>query len=88
METAELDSTMPREVILDIANEIVPPRERGPVMTNVGREYLSAYAGNSVTTFADYKNVSIRIFGSASSASGAAGGDVVAVIRWNDRKCQ
>jgi hypothetical protein len=87
-ETASLDSTMPREVITQIADELAPPRERGPLTTALGRDYLSAYSGNSVTTFADYKNVSIRIFGIASPAGTAAAGDVVAVIHWNDRKCQ
>ncbi len=87
-ETASLDSTMPREVITQIADELAPPSERGPLTTTLGRDYLSAYSGNSVTTFADYKNVSIRIFGIASPAGNAAAGDVVAVIHWNDRKCQ
>ena len=87
-ETASLDSTMPHEVITQMVDELVPPSERGPLTTNLGREYLSAYSGNSVTTFADYKNVSIRIFGIASPAGGASAGDVVAVIHWNDRKCQ
>jgi len=87
-ETAELDSTMPREVITQIADELAPPSERGPLTTTLGRDDLSAYSGNSVTTFADYKYVSIRIFGIASPAGIAAAGDVVAVIHWNDRKCQ
>ena len=87
-ETASLDSTTPHEVITQMVDELVPPSERGSLTTNLGREYLSAYSGNSVTTFADYKNVSIRIFGIASPAGGASAGDVVAVIHWNDRKCR
>jgi len=71
-----------------MVDELVPLSERCPLTTNLGREYLSAYRGNSVTTFADYKDVSIRIFGIASPTGGASVGDVVAVIHWIDRKCQ
>jgi hypothetical protein len=87
-ETANLDSTMPRDVITKIVDELAPPGERGPVVDNVGKDYLSAYTGNAVTTFADYRNVSIRIFGTASAAGDGTAGDVVAVIRWNNTKCQ
>ena len=85
-EGANLDSSIRREVIIQIADELVPLNERGPLITDMGREYISAYSGNSVTTYADYKNVSIRIFGIASPVGSA--GDIVAVIHWNNRKCQ
>jgi hypothetical protein len=83
---SNLDSTIPREMLTQIADELVPAGERGPVNPNLGREYLSAYSGNGVTTFADYKNVSIHIFGVASPIGFA--GDIVAVIRWNNRRCR
>lgn len=82
-ETALLDSTLPHEEVLQIVDELVPLSERGPQTMNYGKEYMSAYSGNSVTTFADYKNVSIDIYGEASPA-----GDVVAMIRWKNRKCE
>jgi hypothetical protein len=85
-DTAKLDSTIPRNVITEIADELAPVSERGPVTTNFGKEYMSAYAGNGITTFADYQNVSIRIFGIASPITSA--GDVVAVIEWKKRTCK
>jgi len=66
-ETANLDSTMPRDVISQMVDELAPPGERGPIVGNLGNDYISAYTGNAVTTFADYKNVSIHIFGIAST---------------------
>ena len=85
-ETALLDSTMSHEVITQIFDELVPSGEKGPLIPNLGTDYLSLYGGNSVTTFAEYKNVSISIFGIASPIASA--GDVVAVISWKNRKCQ
>jgi hypothetical protein len=82
-DTAFLDSKLPHEEMIQIIDELAPPSERGPQTMNFGREYMSEYAGNSVTTFADYKNVSINIFREASSA-----GDIVATIQWKNRKCQ
>jgi hypothetical protein len=82
-ETALLDSKLPHEEVIQIIDELAPRSERGPQTMNFGREYVSEYSGNSVTTFAEYKNVSIDIYREASSA-----GDVVAMIRWKNRKCQ
>jgi hypothetical protein len=81
-ETAFLDPKLPHEVMMQIIDELVPPSERGPQTMNFGKEYMSAYSGNSVTTFAEYKNVSIDIYREASSA-----GDVVAMIRWKNQGC-
>lgn len=83
--TARLDSTIPHEVITQIADELAPASERGPLTMNTGKEYLSAYGGNGITTFADYQNNSIRIFGIASPITSA--GDIVAVIEWKNRTC-
>jgi hypothetical protein len=82
-EAAFLDSKIPHEVMIQIINELVPPNERGPLTMNFGTEYMSEYSGNSVTTFAEYKNVSIDIYSEAKSA-----GDVVALIKWKNLKCQ
>jgi hypothetical protein len=86
-DTAILGSTIPRELIIQIVDELVPINERGPLLpTNLGREYLALYGGNSYTAFADYKNVSIDIAGNASPIGFA--GDIVATIHWKNLKCQ
>jgi hypothetical protein len=80
---ADLDSTLPREAITQIFEELVPPSERGPLITNKEMARLSVYSGNGVSSRVDYKYVSLDIAGQASSP-----GDVVAVIQWKDRPCQ
>jgi hypothetical protein len=82
-EVALLDSTLPREVVTQIFDELVPPSERGPLGTNNEMARLSVYSGNSVTSRLDYKNVSFEISRQASSP-----GDIVAVIQWKGRSCQ
>jgi hypothetical protein len=83
---ANLYTTIPREEVLKIVDELVPASERGPADTKLGDRPVSLYSGNSVTTFTDYANVSINIVGQASSPGNA--GDMVALIRWKNRKCQ
>ncbi len=80
---ADLDSTLPREVVTQIFDELVPPSERGPLTTNKEFDRLSVYTGNSVTSLHDYENVSFGISRLASSP-----GDIVAVIQWRGRACQ
>lgn len=79
----ELDSTLPRELITEIFDELVPASERGPLTTNTEMARLSLYAGNSVTSVVDYKNVSFDVARQASSPS-----DIMAVIQWKGRSCQ
>jgi hypothetical protein len=83
---ANLYTTIPREEVLKIVDELVPASERGPADTKLGDRPVSLYSGNSVTTVSDYANVSIDIVGQASSPGNA--GDMVALIRWKNRKCQ
>jgi hypothetical protein len=80
---AVLDSTLPREVVTQIFDELVPPSERGPLTTNKEFDRLSVYTGNSVTSLHDYENVSFDISRLASSP-----GDIIAVIQWKGRSCQ
>jgi hypothetical protein len=80
---AVLDSTLPREVVTQIFDELVPPSERGPLSTNNEMARLSVYSGNGVTSLLDYKNVSFDISRQASSP-----GDIIAVIQWKGRLCQ
>ena len=79
----EEDSTLPREVVIQIFDELAPPSERGPSTFDKEFEGLTAYGGNSATTSFDYKNVSLNISRSASYR-----GDVVAVITWKNRACK
>jgi hypothetical protein len=83
--TAYLDSSIPRETFIELADELVPQSERGKQTVNFGKEYISAYGGNGVATFADYENVSIEISGIASPVASA--GDIVAIIKWKKRTC-
>ncbi len=64
-EKASLGSAIPRETFTELIDELAPPSERGKQTMNFGKEYMSAYGGNSITTFAEYENVSINIFGIA-----------------------
>ena len=83
---ANLYSTIPHNEILQIIDEIVPVSERGPSIKTLGEEYISLTSGNSVTTSAEYTNVTVDIIGLTEPASSA--GDMVALIRWKNRKCQ
>jgi hypothetical protein len=78
-----LDSTLPREVLTQIFDELAPPSERGPLTMNDEMARLSMYAGNGVTSLLDYKNVSFQISRPASTP-----GDIVAVIQWKGCSCQ
>jgi hypothetical protein len=80
---AVFDSTLPREMVTEIFDDLAPPAERGPQTLNDELARLSLYAGNSVTWFLDYKNVSLDVSRSTSSP-----GDIVAVIQWKGRACQ
>jgi hypothetical protein len=81
--TIQYDATLPREVVIQIFDELAPPAERGPQTINDELARLSLYAGASVTWFLDYKNVSLDVSRPASSP-----GDIVAVIQWKGRSCQ
>lgn len=81
--TIQYDSELPREVVIQIFDELAPPAERGPQTINDELARLSLYAGASVTSFLDYKNVALDVSRPASSR-----GDIVAVIQWKGRSCQ
>ena len=83
--TIDLDSTLPREVFIRIVDELVPPNERGRLASDFNEEYLSLYSGNSVTTFKEYENISINIYGKASPKGGVS--DVAATVTWKNREC-
>jgi hypothetical protein len=80
--TIQYDSTLPRGIVVQIFDELAPPAERGPMTINDELARLSLYAGNSATSFLDYKNVSLDVSRPTSSPS-----DIVAVIQWKGRSC-
>ena len=79
----QYDSTLPPRVVIQILDELAPPAERGPLTINDELARLSLYAGNSVTSFLDYKNVSLDVSRPTSSPD-----DIVAMIQWKGRSCQ
>lgn len=79
----QYDSTLPRGIVIQIFDELAPAAERGPLTINDELGRLSLYAGNSVTSFLDYKNVSLDVSRATSSAD-----DIVAVIQWKGRSCK
>jgi len=81
-----LDPGLPRELILQIFDELAPAKDRGARTMDFGTDYISEYAGNSFTSFAEYANVSFNIYGIAERTSGSA--DVIAAIRWKKRECR
>ena len=85
-EAINLDPTFSREEIIKLIDELAPISQRGPLTMGVGTEYLSERSGGAATTFSEYENVSIHIYG-WSSNSCARGGDVAAAVRWKKRKC-
>lgn len=81
-ETIDLTPTLPRQTVIELVDELAPVNERGPRTMDFGRDYISQHSGESVTTFGEWENVAIDIYGRAS-----ARGDVVAEIRWRKRTC-
>lgn len=79
----DLDSTLSREVVTQVFDELVPPAERGPFTTDKALEGLSLYGGGVVTTHFDYEHVLLDISRPASSPD-----YVVALVTWKGRDCQ
>jgi hypothetical protein len=84
-ETINLTPTLPRKTLMELVDELAPVDERGPRTMDFGRDYISQHSGESVTTFAEWKNVAVDIYGRSSTRCGA--GDAVAEIRWKKRTC-
>jgi hypothetical protein len=79
----DVDSTLSREVLTKIFEELVPADQRGPLTTPKEFAGLSLYGGNTVATGTYYKYVSIQIIGPTSPRN-----DVAALITWEGRTCQ
>lgn len=84
-DTINLTPTLPRKTVLELVDELAPVDGRGPRTMDFGRDYVSQHSGESVTTFAEWENVAVNIYGRASARCGA--GDVVAEIKWKKRTC-
>ena len=86
-----LDSTLSREEINQIADELVPTNERGPKTKGIGEGDDMSWSGRGLTTTSAYENVSIEIYSDISATSRKdqiAAGDIAATIKWKNRKCQ
>lgn len=83
--TIDMDSTLPREDFIQIVDELVPPGDRGRAAIEFTEDYLSLYNGTSVTTFKEYENISIKIYGRALPKGGVS--DVAATISWKKKEC-
>jgi hypothetical protein len=89
-ETIRLDSSLSRKEIDQVLEELVPANERGARSKDFGGTLITQ-GGHSITTNTEYENVSIQVYSDASRVSGQSGitaDDVVATIKWKNRKCQ
>jgi hypothetical protein len=80
----DLSSNIPRKLIDQLIDELVPAPERGAASSR----YLSddSYVAGGVSYIKrDFENVSIEIHGSTSQSCN--GGDEVVVIHWKKRSC-
>jgi hypothetical protein len=84
-----LDSTLSREEIDQIADELAPANERGP--RTMGDKDLVSEVGHGLTTISAYENISIEIYSRVLPTSRKreiVADDVAATIKWNNRRCQ
>lgn len=82
-DAVDLGATMPREVVLEIIDELAPPTERGkPLMQLAGSDYIDAVSGSTSVSLADYENVSVQIFRTRSQP-----GDIAAIVKWKTSAC-
>ena len=84
-----LDSDLTREEINQIFDELAPVNERGARSQNFGRDLISE-TGTAITTSIVYENVLLQIYGERLSGSKreVVESDVVATLRWKNRKCE
>jgi hypothetical protein len=85
-ERIDLGSTISRELIRQLVDELVPMNERGkPTKQYLRNNSESTITGNVEVTESEFENVFIEIVGSVSPE---ASGDVVATIHWKKRTCE
>ena len=88
-EIIRLDSTLAREDIDAIVDELAPASERGPKSQNP-LDRLMLVVGPGRTAFEQYENITVEIEGGAiiNSQKKSTFDDVAAVIIWKHRKCK
>jgi hypothetical protein len=84
-----LDSSLSREEIDQIVDDLVPADERGPRSKDFPTDVMSEMGGG-MATIRVFENVSIDIYGATSHARKheTIADEVVATIKWKNRKCQ
>ncbi len=83
----DLNAEMSKEEIYRIFDELVPKAERGRPKPKLGGEgSFSMIDGHTLTTFAIYENVSIRMYGT--SKDNEPKRYVAATIDWEKRNCK
>ena len=86
-ERIRLDSSLSREEIDRIFDELVPPDERGPKSKDFAGTLITR-GGQSLVTNIDFENVSIQIYGDATISAGTTVDEVTATLKWKNRKCR
>jgi hypothetical protein len=81
----DLDPTAGREQFIQVINELAPEWTRGQLTSDLYDQYLSLYNGSSVTTFKDYSDLSIKIYGRASRDGHVS--EVAATVAWKKPEC-
>jgi hypothetical protein len=87
-EKITLYSTLSREEIDAIVDELAPASERGPKSQNP-LDDLMLVVGHGMTTFEKYENVTVEIESAviANSKKKNTVDNVAAIIQWKHRKC-
>ena len=76
-------STMSRELVLEMIDELAPPSERGKAITQLaGFDYIDVINGTADVAAANYENVSVQIYGSTSTP-----GDAAVILSWKKKPC-
>jgi hypothetical protein len=76
-------STMPRELVLEMIDELAPPSERGKAITQLaGFDYIDVINGTTDVAAANYENVSVQIYGTTTTH-----GDIAVILDWKGKAC-
>jgi hypothetical protein len=90
-EMIRLDSSISREEIDGIVDELVPVEERGPKTGVLGGRDSITIIGPGMTTSVNYENISIQIESrviSSRKRSMSVDYGIAAIIQWKNRKCK
>jgi hypothetical protein len=89
-ELIRLDSSLSREEIYGILDELVPADERGKRSKDFPRDVITQ-SGQGLTTSTEYEHVSIQIYGAtvpSKHKNEIAVSEVVATVKWKQRVCK